>query len=309
MLLTFMGKESCAQSVLTNGLVAYYPFAGNPEDASGQGRHGTAKGVVLTEDRFGQTKQAYYFNGADAYIEGSASGFPEADRTISAWFKTEAGAGDGPFLLAYGGGSGGTSFLMAIDSSCTGGGAFNYSVWPHGTAYNVVVPIASREDGRWTHWVVTIEKGKVTSYVDGSQVGVADVGFPSTQTEGTLFEIGVPITTEGNGPYNPVSCGTFFKGVLDDLRVYNRALSASEVRVLNQIESRPLKTVSIRVTRVMVEATVTPGKCYQLERSAALGNWLPVGGPRRASGSFFAEEAVVDASAQYFRVLEVNDCP
>lgn len=49
-----------AQSWLTNGLVAYYPFNGNANDTSGNGHNGTANGATLTTDRFGMTNAAYH---------------------------------------------------------------------------------------------------------------------------------------------------------------------------------------------------------------------------------------------------------
>lgn len=53
-----------AQSFLTNGLTAYYPFNGNANDASGNGNNGTVNGATLTADRFGNANSAYRFNGA-----------------------------------------------------------------------------------------------------------------------------------------------------------------------------------------------------------------------------------------------------
>ena len=48
--------------VPTNGLVAYYPFNGNANDASGNGNNGTVNGATLTTDRFGDVGKAYSFN-------------------------------------------------------------------------------------------------------------------------------------------------------------------------------------------------------------------------------------------------------
>jgi hypothetical protein len=50
-----------AQNSLTNGLVVYYPFIGNANDASGNGNNGTVFGATLAPDRFGQPNQAYHF--------------------------------------------------------------------------------------------------------------------------------------------------------------------------------------------------------------------------------------------------------
>ena len=47
----------------TNGLVAYYPFNGNANDASGNGNNGIVNGATLTTDRLGNMNSAYTFNG------------------------------------------------------------------------------------------------------------------------------------------------------------------------------------------------------------------------------------------------------
>jgi len=45
---------------LNEGLVAYYPFNGNADDASGNGNNGTINGAVLTDDRFGNPNSQWY---------------------------------------------------------------------------------------------------------------------------------------------------------------------------------------------------------------------------------------------------------
>ena len=54
---------------LDDGLVAYYPFSGNANDASGNGNHGTVDGATLTTGRSGYSNCAYHFDGQDDFIE------------------------------------------------------------------------------------------------------------------------------------------------------------------------------------------------------------------------------------------------
>src|SRR5277367_6826618 len=81
--------NAIAQSSLTNGLVAYYPFNGNANDASGNGNNGTIHGgVVLAPDRFGSNNSAFTFNGVDGYIDiGNPVGNSPASLTETAWVK------------------------------------------------------------------------------------------------------------------------------------------------------------------------------------------------------------------------------
>ncbi len=89
-----------SQSFLTNGLLAYYPFNGNANDASGNGHNGTVNGAVLTADRFGIPNQAYYFDGASAYITSPLNGAVfQGDFTASVWINAHDFAGVWPDIL------------------------------------------------------------------------------------------------------------------------------------------------------------------------------------------------------------------
>ena len=63
-----LAVNAYSQSFLTNGLVAYYPFNGNANDASGNGNNGIVNGATLASDRFGRANQAYSFNGTNNYV-------------------------------------------------------------------------------------------------------------------------------------------------------------------------------------------------------------------------------------------------
>jgi hypothetical protein len=78
-------------SNLQTGLVGYWPFCGNTNDASGNGNNGTISGANLTSDRFGNTNSAYSFNGSNNYISLSQPFFNGSNSvtklTYSVWFK------------------------------------------------------------------------------------------------------------------------------------------------------------------------------------------------------------------------------
>ena len=73
------------------GLVGYWPFTGNANDASGNGNNGTVYAATLTYDRFGVANRAYNFNGINAYIQAAHSTLYDFDSTteftLSAWVK------------------------------------------------------------------------------------------------------------------------------------------------------------------------------------------------------------------------------
>ena len=72
---------------LNNGLVAYYPFNGNANDESINTNHGVVHGAVLTTDRFGNTDNAYSFNGINNDIQIPIHS-SSSEISISAWVKS-----------------------------------------------------------------------------------------------------------------------------------------------------------------------------------------------------------------------------
>jgi hypothetical protein len=85
----FIGGKAFSQVptyVPTNGLVGWWPFNANANDESGNGNNGTVNGATLTTDRFGVVNSAYYFNGNnDINIQGVNQ---NSDWTISFWFNS-----------------------------------------------------------------------------------------------------------------------------------------------------------------------------------------------------------------------------
>lgn len=286
--------QGMAQDPLTNGLVAYYPMNGNGADLSGNGRECVVRQAVPSLDRFGAPNGCYRFNGTDAFLSAPASGLPAGNRTVSVWYKAENGAATGPTLLSYGGNGGtgwvGNSFFMTIFSDCASRG---YSVGPHGSGqgFNSTTPFP--ESNSWTHWVVAVEGGTLKFYVNGRQTAAQDVGFPSTWTAGSDLLVGACVSMAGRGPYTD-GCVSFFKGSLDDIRIYNRALSPQEVALLHRVESHQVNTLLVSVRSVQVDMVVVPGNDYQLESSANLLDWSQVGDAFRALSSLAT--VVVDVS-------------
>ena len=77
-----------AQSIPTDGLVAWYPFNGNANDESGNGNNGTVNGAVISTDRNGNLNSAYSFDSTQS-ISGSCSSFPSGNnpRTVCFWYN------------------------------------------------------------------------------------------------------------------------------------------------------------------------------------------------------------------------------
>lgn len=221
--------------VPTNGLVGWWPFTGNANDQSGNGNNGTASGAVLGNDRFGTPNAAYSFDGVDDYIVGSAASFPASDRTVAFWFNTTT-LGSNPSgrqILGYGGGQCGQSWLMRITSSMVDpicGGSYELNLHcgimitcaPFGTA----VP-----NGSWKHLVVSSSQTGVDFYVNGVFVGGATTSITGTGVANANFYFGTCPNVTGNGVFADAMY-TPWGGLLDDIGIWNRALTQQEVTAL-----------------------------------------------------------------------------
>ena len=87
--------------VPTNGLVSYWGFNGNANDASGNAHNGTVNGATLTTDRFGNANSAYSFNGSTSYISvPHNAAFNMQQATWNVWVKiSTASTGNGYYIF------------------------------------------------------------------------------------------------------------------------------------------------------------------------------------------------------------------
>jgi hypothetical protein len=237
-ILLTVGSVVCqlnAQTFLTNGLVGYYPFSGNPKDASGNGNNLTNFGATLCPDRFGNSNQAYYFNGS-SYLGSSVSPLSQTDNwTVAAWMNPASLSQGYAYVacLGYdnGGASGENGYAFGLSANQLY--AFFGGIGPF--SGNYVFPT----NNTWSHVVMLRSSGSTTFFVNGAMINGNISTTPKTPT---AFTIG------------SASGLRYFNGAIDDVRVYNRALSASEVAQLYDYEAPPCIAHSATAT-----ATVTNG--------------------------------------------------
>lgn len=264
------------QSFLTDGLVAYYPFNGNASDASGNGHDGTANGATLTTDRFGQANQAYLFGGNSAYITAPFSGTVFSnDFTASVWFNANDYANGWANLLHE---ENQSLALQVAGLACGCGGPGHliaYASYP-GPSFNWSLERAQQTPvGRYCQVVVTKAGTKVTMYLNSQIAVTGQVSDPNTQPGSTLWI--------GWSPREDVLGNSVFHGVIDDIRIYNRALSSNEVAQLYAIESAPI--VNVRKAVYLDSSNLWVGTNYQLQVSTDLKAWTNHGLPFTATNS------------------------
>jgi uncharacterized protein (TIGR02145 family)/gliding motility-associated-like protein len=210
---------------LPDCLVAYYPFNGNANDESGNGNHGTVEGATLTYDRFNNPESAYSFDGVSNFIKASATLLPTAERTISFWFMTTNPA-DVSFL-GYGGGDCGTSWLLLMNAQACGPNGINAFLYSsHCCRDAFTSPYLSSQVIGWHNIVYTTSEIGTKLYYDSELVYENGSYINYTNTLNKEFLIAAQINLTGEGTF-PGSL--FFNGQLDDIRIYDCALSGEEI--------------------------------------------------------------------------------
>jgi hypothetical protein len=207
-----------AQSFLTNGLVAYYPFNGNANDASGNGHAGVVNGATLTQDRFGQSGMAYAFNGSNSFITCNIPNIPTgaAPRSISLWAAANPPPA-GVVLACWGASQNSKAFGIINNSSPYTWQGFLYG-FPDDLNSGVIV------DTNWHHVAIVYDGANVSISIDGVQKATGSRAL-NTGFSPLIVGAGVGGTTE------------FFRGTINNVRIYNRALSTNEVQQLFAYES------------------------------------------------------------------------
>src|SRR5450759_5181083 len=167
-----------SQINLTQGLVAYYPFNGNANDASGNGNNPVLNNATLTTDRFGNANSAYSFNGTSNYIQipNSPSLNPSSQISICAWVKVQGfylGPCRGNSILMKANTEGPPGYKLRIDENHYPG---NYSCGPivdidHEFFYGLGQPIQNYsypwiKTNQWYSVVYTYDGKTAKLYVD-----------------------------------------------------------------------------------------------------------------------------------------------
>jgi len=303
----FTATTGQAQSFLTNGLVAYYPFNGNANDASGNGSNATAINAVLTTDRFGYTNAAYLFNGANSWLQ-TTNCWPVVGTnavTVSCWIYYQGGSPQ-PYaestMVNWGGNvvfGNRFEFRLADNSGLNIPGVSSMCLDGGG---NASVALASIYDNQWTHLVVVKPLGgglnSVEFFVNGIQV-------PTVQQSDNSYLFNLVTNdslTIGRG--DSATPGRVFDGSIDDVRIFNVALSSNEVAQLYQDESAQI--VNLNKAVWLSFSNLRSGTNYQVQVSTALtGSFTNYGSPFTATNSTMNYPAywnVGDWSQLFFRL-------
>jgi len=227
MALVLLMLHGAAEADLTDGLVGYWPLDGNGDDASGNENHGVVNGnVTPVTDRFGTADSAMNFPGStNAYIDlgQPPSLLIKGAMSVTTWVRAETMLQNGR-IVAKQGPSSGRSWGLNLESN--GGHArFDIGVNPTDRFRADSEPLSFGPD-EWFHLAGVFRPGEsVDLYVNG-EMAKSEATSLTTQ----WIENDLPINI-GRRPQP----GTPWDGDVDEVRIYNRALSDEEVMsVMNQ---------------------------------------------------------------------------
>ncbi len=211
------------------GLVAWYPFNGNAFDESGNGNDGTVNGAVLTIDKDGNENSAYLFDGVDDFIS-TALIMPtlNAARTVSFWFKGSIGD-----VISSGGGGCYEGFNLTLAEN-----DFYVEVACGLNTYR----LTGIELIEWNHIFVVVKPSSnklsdVKVYINGVEVASQSSDEVELNTGNEPLNIG----SHFSEAYN------FFNGSIDDVAIWNRALTEAEIQNLYTEGNIPPQPIHVSI--------------------------------------------------------------
>ncbi len=195
----------------SNGLISWYPFNGNANDASVNANNGIVNGATLTTDRFGTINSAYEFNGISNTIQAPVV---MSSYSISLWYYTNSVTNIFNNLYTYNN----TYTELTNDSSL-------YARVQYPTPPSLSLPTTYKAEFNQWHHVIAIYKSVLNTldiYIDSvnhfSSILTNDgIYYPSWENN-TIYFGGIVLNNSN-----------YFKGKIDDIGIWNRALTSDEI--------------------------------------------------------------------------------
>ena len=198
-------------------LIAWYPCNGTAFDKSGNDHHGTAKGAILTADFDGKPVSSYYFNGGSQHIEVKntpALNFQDGI-TLSLWCKPILTADKETFLLSHG------SWQSRWKLSFTPSGNLRWTINTITGIVDLDTDIVLKTDSIY-HLSASYDGRTMMLFVNG-KLNTFKIQTGKIRTTTLPLLIGQMLPTDAN--YN-------FKGIMDEIKIYDYALNPGEIEKL-----------------------------------------------------------------------------
>jgi hypothetical protein len=271
--------------VPTDGLVGWWPFNGNANDESGNGNNGTVNGATLSSDRNGVNNSAYSFNyqnwtwgaGGDYIYIPFSSLFNSANLTISVWFN----------LYSLGYNNSGVTIVNRFENGYSSPSGETWQLWynsndllsskviqgGNGNLQPFVMANGSNVNfNEWRNITFSYDGQNLSHYENGVLVTAVPSNNLLLNTAGNSG-ISVGMSIQANGHWGP------YDGKIDDIGIWNRALTPAEVLALyngcsdlvtEQPSSQSVTLSGSNAAEFTVNSAVTnPG--YQWQTNLGLG--------------------------------------
>jgi hypothetical protein len=240
----------CAQTVPsyvpTNGLVGWWPFSGNANDLSGNGNHGTVYGATPNSDRNSNLLSSFYFDGINDYILIDSLSV-NSQGTFSFWYNSDnqiitapsSNSNSGATIISQGASNSPcnySDFAFGLKSGYYGNGELNcpQNIWlesEFGIGCNVRYVSNCNSSfggvGQWHSVTIVFQPGKVHRYHNGLLLDSIQTPITSLSTSGFPLSFGARYVAN-----NSLTAYGWWKGLIDDIGIWNRALSAQEISSL-----------------------------------------------------------------------------
>jgi hypothetical protein len=214
---------------IRDGLAAYYALNGNVLDLSGNNNYGVMEELSPAKGYDGKEGCAYYFNGANSYVIIPAAPSLDIRGSVSlcAWVKND-GDDDGIIIWRGDVQSGADPYLLHLEAGKmefrqdrgdgVNGGVGHYNV------------SKDKVDNEWHFWVAVFNEAESKSYLykDGVLDNVVDVNEPLFYETSQMWNTIGAVDT-GNWQH--------FRGIIDEVRIYNRALTSEEIAIIQNTKN------------------------------------------------------------------------
>jgi len=216
-------------TTISDSLVAFWTLANTTYDLSGNKHNATVHSLSLTTDRFGHTSAAYSFNGTSSYlsvVDSLPLRLSGTDFTLNAWVKLTAyNTSAGSIIIDKRLTSLDTGYTWSITgATATTGGVVGFG--PGGGGNNAFgTTVIGLSAWHMVTSIYTLSNRTLKIYVDGVLDNTtANVSAPSALNTASLYI----------GRDNPglMDNGYFFKGAMNDIRIYSRAITTTEISQL-----------------------------------------------------------------------------
>ncbi|MCP4729870.1 MAG: hypothetical protein GY872_07310, partial [Roseibacillus sp.] len=252
--------NSLAEFEVTEGLVAHYPFNGNGNDESGNGNHGVVENIEFRDSQFGPRGQ-YAFLGSDSSDRSGLSissapslQLPASGYTLAGWVKGSDfssappsnayftliasqginGAQEDAYNLRYSG--------HGLNFQCSSGDLLGGDPGYRNVKFSTTDPATTfLSDNQWYHIAVTYDGSSFKGFVDGVELtawGNTALDHVAPKFTGRDTAVGKRADGSGGVGYDPHS-----NGGIDEVRIYNRGLSNTEITALYELE-KPTQSTS-----------------------------------------------------------------